>query len=81
MTEQTPHRFTLPEESAVDLAIYNVSGRLVRTLIANEPQTAGRHEVVWDGRDASGRELPSGVYLSRLESGGQVLRGRMNLMK
>ncbi|MCA9755835.1 MAG: T9SS type A sorting domain-containing protein [Candidatus Eisenbacteria bacterium] len=78
---QTTIRFTLPEESAVDLAIYNVSGRLVRTLIANEPQTAGRHEVVWDGRDASGRELPSGVYLSRLESGGQVLRGRMNLMK
>ena len=42
---------------------------------------AGRHEVPWDGRDRSGRPSPSGVYLYKLEAGGQMLAGRMTLSK
>ena len=49
------------------LRIYNVSGRLVRTLV-NGTVPAGRGSVVWDGRDQQGERLASGVYFYRLES-------------
>jgi hypothetical protein len=43
--------------------------------------SAGRHEVVWNGRDDEGRELPSAVYLSRLQFGGRIAAGRMTLAR
>ncbi|HPU86411.1 MAG TPA: FlgD immunoglobulin-like domain containing protein, partial [Candidatus Latescibacteria bacterium] len=67
----TTIRFTLTEAGHVTLAVYDVNGRLVRTLVgptASAAQTfpSGPHEVVWDGRDSNGREVASGVYLVRL---------------
>jgi pimeloyl-ACP methyl ester carboxylesterase len=62
------------------LQVFDLRGRLVRTLV-NESLTAGRHEAPWDGRDAGGRELPSAVYVSRLEAGGTVAMGRMTLVR
>jgi hypothetical protein len=60
--------FRLPEPSRVRVAIYNVSGRIVRVLLdADRP--AGHHNTVWDGRDASGGRTPSGVYFCRVEAG------------
>jgi hypothetical protein len=52
----------------VHLAVYNVRGQLVRQLI-DSPLGRGRREVVWDGADGSGRQVPAGVYLVRLETG------------
>jgi flagellar hook assembly protein FlgD len=64
---------TIPVEVArsshVRLAVYDISGR-ERTTIADGVVPAGRRDFVWDGTDASGRRLPSGVYLLRLETGG-----------
>jgi hypothetical protein len=40
-------------------------------------QSAGRHTLRWEGRDASGAELPSGVYFLRLETAGQVEARRL----
>jgi M6 family metalloprotease-like protein len=65
----TSIRFDLERQASVDLAVYDVSGRLVRRLIAAERQPAGRHVIAWDGRDASGRRMASGVYFLRLETG------------
>jgi hypothetical protein len=45
-----------------------VGGRLVRALVREE-LPPGRFQVAWDGRDGSGRPVPSGVYLLRLEAG------------
>jgi hypothetical protein len=60
--------------SRASLRVYDVSGRLVRTLV-DGALAAGDHEVLWRGRDDGGREVASGVYLYRLEADG-VSRSR-----
>jgi len=57
---------------AVLLRVYDLAGHVVRTL-AEGHRDAGRHELVWDGRDAGGRPAPSGVYLFRLTAGGSSM--------
>jgi len=54
---------------AATLRVYDVSGRLVRTLVDGR-QAKGGHSVVWDGRSNDGREVSSGVYFVRLETEG-----------
>ncbi len=58
-------RYGAPQAAAVDLAIYDLAGRLVRRLDA---EVGGDQErtLRWDGRDETGRDVPSGVYLVRL---------------
>jgi hypothetical protein len=63
----TAIRFDLARDAHVDLHIYDVAGRLVRTLV-NQPMERKRHEVVWDGLDNSGVSVPSGIYFYRLET-------------
>jgi len=57
----------LPSPSGVDAGIYDLAGRLVRPLESG-PLSAGRHSLRWDGRDASGRSVPAGVYFARVET-------------
>ena len=57
------------KRSRASLRVYDVSGRLVRTLV-DGALAAGDHEVLWRGRDDGGREVASGVYLYRLEADG-----------
>jgi hypothetical protein len=61
-------RFDLPEAADVRLAIYDVSGRKIREL-ASGAMAAGAREVMWDGRDSSGRAAASGIYFYRLDAG------------
>ncbi len=61
----TTVRFVVPESGLAHLAIYDLNGRLVRTLVDGTVYT-GPHTAVWDGRDALGHEVASGVYLCRL---------------
>lgn len=58
--------FSLPQTGAVTLSVFNLLGQQIATLV-NGPMTAGTHETVWDGRDAAGRVLASGVYFYRIE--------------
>jgi flagellar hook assembly protein FlgD len=58
-------QFTLAQDDHVQLQVLDLAGRRVRTLLL-EPRSAGLHEVVWDGRDALGRRVASGVYLYRI---------------
>jgi hypothetical protein len=60
--------FDLPEPDHAKLAIYDVAGRLVRTL-GDEIYPAGRTEVSWDGANRSGEKVAAGVYFVRIESG------------
>jgi agmatine/peptidylarginine deiminase len=59
----TTIRFTLANQSQVNLSIYNLRGQKVRSLI-NEQRTAGFHQVIWDGTDDNGLNVSSGVYFS-----------------
>ena len=60
--------YDLLEPAQARVAVFDVQGRRVATL-ADEPQEVGRHEVVWDGRDARGSDAPAGVYWVRLDAG------------
>ena len=65
----------LPEASSVHLAIYDLVGRQVHTLVA-EPLAAGRHTFDWDAD-----RLPSGVYFCRLRTGGVLRTVKLLLLK
>ena len=62
---ETTISFGVPAEAPVDLSIYDVGGRWVRTLVSGET-AAGDHRVTWDRRDSRGRQVAPGVYLYRL---------------
>jgi len=66
---ETTIRYDLAEAGAVRLSLYNVSGQLIRTLVDGE-RAAGSYSVTWDGRNDAGRDVASGIYLSRMEVGG-----------
>jgi flagellar hook assembly protein FlgD len=71
----------LEEASRVELTIYNIAGRHVRTL-HDGMLSAGRNVLVWDGRDDSGSVVPSGVYYARARGGwGATESQRMTLLK
>jgi hypothetical protein len=72
--------FTLPNPGSTALAVYSLTGQRVRTLVSG-PLSAGAHSVSWDGRDDAGRAVSSGLYLSRLESGGKTATAKMLMMK
>ncbi len=60
--------FALPEASEVSLSIYNMSGQLVRKLVAGE-MNAGRHNFKWDATNERGAQVASGVYVYLLKAG------------
>ena len=57
---------TLPARSLSSVRVYDVAGRLVRTLVEGNLD-AGPHEIVWDGTDDAGRRVASGVYFAASE--------------
>lgn len=60
--------FDMKAKGPVSLKIFDVSGRLTRTLV-NGTLDAGRHEIIWDGKDESGKKLASGAYFCRMTAG------------
>ncbi len=64
----TQIRFEIPERMKVELAVYDVTGRVVARLVDDvvEPD---RHVYVWDGRNDSGNDVASGIYFMRLKAG------------
>jgi len=73
-------KFRLSEPGTVSLRIYDVAGRMVRSL-PEKQLDCGRHTVRWDGSDENGRPCASGIYFYRLESPGVVLQGKLALVK
>jgi hypothetical protein len=74
-------RYDLPQQTRVSLRIFDLSGRLVRSLVNGAMVEAGSHEVVWRGQDQTGRKVAAGVYLYRLEAGEFSETRRMTLVK
>ena len=59
--------FSLPRAENISLKIFDVEGRLIRTL-ANEPMSAGTHELTWDSQNDNGNEVNSGIYFIELKT-------------
>jgi hypothetical protein len=72
--------YELPKAMSVELSLYNTLGRKVRSLVQGN-QAAGSHQVSWDGRDQTGRPVPSGVYFYQLSAGGQQAVKRLVVMR
>jgi hypothetical protein len=77
---ETVIAFDLPQDSSVRLEIYDALGQKVRTLVSGALAT-GAHRFAWDGRDARGSQVSSGVYFYRLQAGEYVQTRRMLLLK
>ena len=73
--------YELPRSSSVALLVLDVTGRAVRRLVGGETQSAGSHLVHWDGRDDGGRQVASGIYRLRLETGGRAQIGSVVLVR
>jgi hypothetical protein len=69
-----------PGGGAMSLQVFDVSGRLVRTLVEGI-QTAGHKRIAWDGRDDSGQPVSSGLYFYRLQAGDYAQTRKMLLLK
>ncbi len=68
--------FTRPTAGHTSVGIYDVAGRLVRALLERE-LGPGAHDVVWDGRDDSGRRVAAGTYVLRIDAGETVVARRL----
>ncbi len=62
LNPQTSLPFTLTEAGQVDLRVYDLSGDLVKILVAGEMRATGDYTVVWHGRDQAGNKVSVGVY-------------------
>jgi hypothetical protein len=71
--------FSVPASASVSLKVYDISGRLVRTLVEGTLE-AGSHRVVWDGRTGAGSATAPGVYLAVVKVGSQEQTAKMFLM-
>ncbi|MFH1841627.1 MAG: FlgD immunoglobulin-like domain containing protein [bacterium] len=72
--------FSVAQRGKVELAIYDVSGRLVRQL-RNDVMDAGQQNVVWDGTDDVGHKVTSGIYWSQLKINDYMSTKKMVLLK
>jgi len=76
----TTIRYELPRAGAVQIEVFNILGQRIRRLV-DEVTAAGRHSVVWNGRDDRGHAVSSGIYLYRLSSAEGNLVKKMLLVK
>ena len=72
--------YAVPSGSWVELAIFNVLGQRIATLLS-QYQTKGTYAVTWNGDGAGGRAVNSGVYIAQLKVGEYVERIKMMLLK
>ncbi len=73
-------QFALPKNSHVRLAIYDLLGREVAKLI-DDNRAAGNHTMEWNGFDARGQRVSSGIYFYRIEAEGFIQTRKLTLLK
>jgi hypothetical protein len=77
---ETTIPFELSEEGLVNLSIYSVDGKLVKTLV-DRHYGAGRHDAIWKGFNNRGEPVASGTYFCRIRMGSQTESRRLTLLK
>jgi len=78
--KQTRIEYALPKQTSVEIVIYDVSGRKVKTLVS-EIQQPGYYSTIWNGMDDMGRKVASGVYFIRFEAGEFRVQDKVLLVK
>ena len=76
----TTLRYDLPQNSLVNITIYDLNGREVKKLVRSE-QVSGNHSLTWNGTNDQGKLVSAGVYLYQIQSGEFVQTKKMVLMK
>ncbi|HMB69492.1 MAG TPA: FlgD immunoglobulin-like domain containing protein, partial [bacterium] len=76
----TTIRYDLPRPGSVHLAVYDVTGRLVKTLV-DRNEDAGFRSVAWDGKDSGGQRVSSGVFFYTLKTAEQSVRRKVVLLR
>jgi hypothetical protein len=76
----TSIEYVVPEPALVSLQVFDVNGRLIRTLVRGAVER-GSHRIQWDGRDSQGSVLSSGVYFYRLENGDKTITKKSVLLR
>jgi hypothetical protein len=79
-TRATTIALAVPRRTQVRLVVYDVRGRVVRTLV-NRVLSAGTHPIGWDGRTDDGEKVAAGVYFAKLEAGGLLSVRRVAVIK
>ena len=77
---ETIIRYNLPENIFVNISVYDLLGRKVKTLV-NQAQVAGSQSVVWDANDDYGERVGAGIYLYQIQVGAFVQTRKMVLLK
>ncbi|MDD3536116.1 MAG: C25 family cysteine peptidase [Candidatus Cloacimonetes bacterium] len=77
---ETTISFDLAVQSPVTIEVFNIKGQKVKTLVSNS-YAPGHHSVVWNGSDAKGRTVSTGVYFYRMVTPTNTLNHKMLLMK
>ena len=78
---QTTIMYRLNSASAVSLRIFDVNGRLVRTLFENSPQSPGEQNVPWDGRSDEGLAVGAGMYFYQVQTAQKTATGKMVVVR
>jgi len=73
--------FAIPKAAAVDLAVYDVHGQVIRNLILHQDYAPGTYAVQWDGTNNAGGKVASGVYFCRLQAGEFSATKKMAMIK
>ncbi len=77
----TTIRFTLPEVTMVSITVYDISGKLVNRVVENSQFSPGYHDVIWNGRRASGEPAAAGIYFCRLATPERINTLRMLMIR
>jgi aminopeptidase N len=78
---ETTISFYLPQSGKVNLEIYDIGGRLIRSLLQGEQKSVGPHIAVWDGRNNSGQAVSSALYLCRLRTDKSSISKKLVLIR
>ena len=76
----TTLRYDLPENNLVNITIYDMMGRKVKTLI-NKTQNAGYRSIIWDATNDYGKPVSAGIYLYQIQAGEYISTKKMVLLK
>jgi len=77
---ETTIRYSVKDNTQVNIDVYNLKGQLVKRLV-NEDKAPGEHTVVWNGTDNNNRQVSSGVYFFKMKAGKYSSSKKMILMK
>jgi len=74
-------KFLIPFESQINLNIYDLNGRLLKTLVNNREFPSGYHNMIWNGTDNLGNKISSGIYIAKLKVGNKEKVRKMLLLQ